>query len=167
MIVNFLRAFWRFLLFLFAGIALTFGALYVFSPPGVPRPVARAREAVLEVQRSLNGHDVAVRTLCEQGKVPARYYMRGYEVLAVEREQPDGAVLRTYMRDGRVLAEDGPAPSGEVRRYYRGPCNFASDFFDGSGRLAFLEYDPKCSGHPEVVASEPVPFPPIPVFTYR
>lgn len=167
LLFRFVRDFWRFLLILLVIICFGIAVLYLVTPSSAPRPLARARDAVLEVQRSLNGRDVTIRVICDDAMQPLRYFMRSYEVLAIERPGPDGAPLKTFMRGGNVLAEDGRAPSGPVRRYYRSHCNFASDYFDDSGRLLFYEYDEQCSGRPQVVASQPVPFPPIPVFTYR
>ncbi|HEV2705086.1 MAG TPA: hypothetical protein VGV59_04130 [Pyrinomonadaceae bacterium] len=166
---------WQFVL----GGGITFGLMTLgiglgwIAPEGVPREVLEARREIMEIDRALSEGRVKRWWAAEEsapGEPRRRLYMRDNEVVVAENLEGGGDVLRTYLKNGRRIAEDvrGTLTEGFARRYYRGECNFATDYYDAAERHLYLLYDADCRGRPQVKdISAPRLSVPAPVFTYR
>lgn len=154
-VTGYLHAYWAFLLLILVALAL---AVQLLSPASsVPKEIREARNAVLNIQQAMVTGRAKGWTASDDTdqSLRRRLFIRSYSV--VVEEDLNGPLHRSYVREGLVVAIDEAAksPLARARRYYRtNGCNFATDYFDSWDRQVLLEYDPNCTGSPNVVSGD-------------
>ena len=132
----------------------------------VPRDVETARARVLRIYSWRTRRALTTWTAVDSKGRKIEVFLHGYDVVETDREKP--VPMKTYIENGRRIAEDIGTDDGFVRRFYRGNCNFASDYYDKAGTFSYLEYDKDCDGDVVVRGKEsPASFPPLPGYAYR